>query len=139
MEMVDIMRSFLRSERTGDWVLNLQTLHRMLPYMAAAGHNLYAKSVHIYLQMMDALEQEHPEVHEKSLQGLHVVRRSDDRYWTGLSTDLVIEQCLMRSLKTSGGLTRGRGMTETQRLVWVMSSPVCAEVNGAMQELTDLC
>ena len=43
----------------------------------------------------------------------------------------------MRSVKTSGGLTRGRGMSETQRLVWVMSMPACAEVNDAMQTLTD--
>ena len=42
----------------------------------------------------------------------------------------------MRSMKTSGGLTRGRGMTETQRLVWLMANPVCAEVNNAMQQLT---
>ena len=27
-------------------------------------------------------------------------------------------------------------MTETQHLVWVLSSPVCAEVNNALQELT---
>lgn len=60
------------------------------------------------------------------------------RYWSGLSTDLVIEQVLKRSLKTSGGLTRGRGMTEAQRLAWVMSMPACAEVNGAMQNLTDI-
>ena len=33
-----------------------------------------------------------------------MVRRSD-RLWAGLSTDLVIEQVLMRSMKTSGGLT----------------------------------
>ena len=42
----------------------------------------------------------------------------------------------MRSMKTSGGLTRGRGMTETQRLVWLMGHPVCSEVNNAMQQLT---
>ena len=42
----------------------------------------------------------------------------------------------MRSVKTTGGLTRGRGMTETQRLVWVMSMPICADVNNAMQSLT---
>ena len=42
----------------------------------------------------------------------------------------------MRSLKTSGGLTRGRGMTENHRLLWLLSSPACAEVNQAMQELT---
>lgn len=135
MEMIDIVRSFLRSERTGDWLLNLQTLQRMLPYMAASGHNLYTKLLHIYLQLMGELPNEHPEVYERFIQGLNVVRRSD-RFWAGLSTDLVIEQVLMRSLKTSGGLTRGRGMTETQRLVWVMSSPVCAEVNNALQEFT---
>ena len=66
-------------------------------------------------------------------QGLHVVRRSD-RFWAGLSHDLVIEQVLTRSMKTSGGLIRG--MTETQRLVWLMTHPVCAEVNNAMQQLT---
>ena len=64
-----------------------------------------------------------------------MVRRSD-RLWAGLSTDLVIEQVLMRSLKTSGGLTRGRDFTEQQRLIWLLSMPACAETNRAMQELT---
>ena len=55
-------------------------------------------------------------VHRKIEAGVHVVRRSN-RLWAGLSTDLVVEQELMRSLKTSDGLTRGRGMTERQRMV----------------------
>jgi hypothetical protein len=42
----------------------------------------------------------------------------------------------MRSLKTNGGLTRGSGMTEEQRAVWLLSTPACAEVNDAMQEVT---
>ena len=44
----------------------------------------------------------------------------------------------MRNLKTSGGLTRprGRGMTENQRLLWLLSMPSCAEINFTMQELT---
>ena len=29
-------------------------------------------------------------------------------------------------------------MTETQRLVWCLSKPVCAEVNIAMQQLTSV-
>lgn len=35
-----------------------------------------------------------------------------------------------------GGLTRGRGMTEIQRLVWLLSMPACADVSHSMQELT---
>ena len=42
----------------------------------------------------------------------------------------------MRSLKTSGGHTQGRGMTKNQPLLWLLSRPACAEVNQAMQELS---
>ncbi len=54
-------------------------------------------------------------------EGFRVIRRSN-RLWAGLSSDLIIEQVLMRSLKTSGGLTRGRGMTEHQRLACLCRS-----------------
>ena len=70
--MVDIARNFIRSERTGDSMLNLQCMNVMLPYLAASGHNLYIKSLLVYLQKMAKL-------------------------------------VLMRSLKTTGGMTRGRG------------------------------
>ena len=51
-------------------------------------------------------------------------------------TDLVIEQVLMRSLKTTGGLTLGRGMGVKQRTRWLLAIPAGAEVNDMMQELT---
>ena len=54
----------------------------------------------------------------------------------GLSSDLVIEQVLMRSMKSGGGLTRGRGMTEQQHVIWSLAMPACAEMNRAMQELS---
>ena len=107
----------------------------MLPYLAASGHNLYIKSARVYLQQMANLKEAHPDVHQCFKGGLHVIRRSD-RLWVGLSSDLIIEQVLMISMKTSGGLTRGRGMTEQQHLMWLLSMPACAEVNQAMQELT---
>ena len=74
---------------------------------------------------MVTLESAHPIVYQKLIDGFHVVRRSD-RKWAGLSTDLDREHVLMRSMKTSGGLARGRGMTEQQRLIWLLSMPVCA-------------
>ena len=48
----------------------------------------------------------------------------------------MIEQVLMRSVKTSGGLTRGCGMLERQRLTWLLSMPACAEMNRVMLDLT---
>ncbi len=90
----------------------------MLPFRAASGHSLYAKFARVYLQSMADLE------------------KRSSRTWAGLSPDLMIQQVLMRSMKTCGGLTRGRGMTEQHRLTWLLSMPVCAEVNRAMQEFT---
>ncbi|WAR13717.1 hypothetical protein MAR_003822 [Mya arenaria] len=72
----------------------------MLPFMAASGHNLYTKSARIYVQQMCKLQVEHPYVYQRFEEGYHVVRR----------IDLIIEQVLMRSMKTSGGFTRGRGV-----------------------------
>ena len=133
--MVDILRKFIKAEGTGHWVQHLEALSEMLPYMAASGHNLYTTFAQLYLQSMVRLASEHPVVYQKPIDGFHVVRRSD-RKCAGLSTDLVIEQVLMRSMKTSGGLTRGRGMTEQQRLIWLLSMPFCAEMNRAMLDLT---
>ena len=64
-----------------------------------------------------------------------MIQRSS-HLWAGLLSDLVIKQVLMRSLKTSGGLTRGQGMIDNQCLLWLLSRPACVEVNQAMQELT---
>ena len=106
METVNILRRFIKAERRGDWTLHLQTVQEMLPYLAASGHSLYAKYARIYLQHITELQ---------------IVRRTD-RYCGGLSINLILEQVLMHNLKTSGGLTRGRGMTEMQRLIWLMST-----------------
>ena len=132
MEMVQILRTFIKEERTGDWELPLQAVLDMLPFFAAAGHSLYAKSTYIYLMHMQDLEANNPEIHNFFMKGYHVVRRND-HFWGGLSTDLIIEQRLMRSLKTVGGLTKGRGMTETERALWLLSRPACSEINDAMQ------
>ena len=77
MDMVDILWSFLRAERTGNWLQHLQVLQEMLPYLAAAGHNLYTKSIYIYLQDMQQLQQQHPDVFHCFMRGHDILRRSD--------------------------------------------------------------
>ena len=44
MDMIDILRRFIKAERTGNWGLHLKAMQDMLPFFAAAGHNLYLKS-----------------------------------------------------------------------------------------------
>ncbi|WAR15718.1 hypothetical protein MAR_005823 [Mya arenaria] len=136
LELLDNLKKIIiKGERTGDWLLHLQSLLEMLPFFAATGHNAYAKSTYIYLNKMLDLPTTHPQVYRNFMKGMHVIGRSD-RYWAGLSTDLIIEQMLMRSVKTVGGLTRGSGMDEAQRAQWILSRPACSEINYKMQELT---
>ena len=98
----------------------------------------YAKCVHIYLQNMSDLETNYSWVYMSfATHGYHTVRRSD-RYWTGLWSDLIIEQVLMRSLRSRVGLTTGRGVAESVRLTWLKSMERCAEVHESLSILTNL-
>ena len=69
------------------------------------------------------------------MDGNHVVRRTEQPF-VGISTYLAIENILMRSIKSNGGLTRGTGLGEDERLVWLMCMPACAEIHKAIQDVT---
>ena len=100
------------------------------------GHFNYAKSGRLYLQLMYVLHNEYPWLHDQfSNHGFHTVRRSN-LLWAGLWTDLAIEQVLMRNIKNREGLTRGRGMSEAVRLLWIHSIHKCSEVHSAMGDIT---
>ena len=135
--MLQTTRAVIKADCTGSWMLHLCTMSDCLPILAATGHDNYLKSAYFYVQEMFQLETRHHDVYVKFSRGFHVIRRSN-QFWAGLSSDLVIEQTLMRSLKNSGGLTHGSGMTEEMRALWTMSTPITSEYNNAMQEFNDL-
>ena len=134
-KMVYIIRRSIKAERAENWSLHLQSVYNILPYFAVACHRLYTKSAYMYLQMMNELQNIHPHIYKSFQNGLHGARRSD-RFRAVLSTDFMIEQDLMSSVKTSGGLTQGKVFSETHRLVWLTSMSACTEVTDAMQTLT---
>lgn len=133
-EQVALMLRFIRAEREGNWVLHLDSVVSMLPYFHAAGHILYAKSAHLYAQDMCTLASRlPPDVYESfTTKGFFTIRRSE-RFWSGIWTDMCIEQMLMRSLKTTGGLTRGRGITEHTLNSWVETAPASVVINDALE------
>ena len=57
--MVELVRKFIKAERLGDWDVHIQSLYEMLSFFAASGHRFYMKSVHIYLQKMAKLPEQH--------------------------------------------------------------------------------
>ena len=67
---------------------------------------------------------------------MFVIRRSD-RYWAGLWPDLIIEQVMMKSIKSRGGLTRGSGMSEIVRTTWIYSLHATAAFHQMMFSLKE--
>jgi len=124
MQYVRIVKQFLLTERTCNWHLHLKSVHDMLNLFAATGHNNYAKSARLYLQTMKNLPPTLPQLYAMFNEfGLHAIRHSD-RYWAGLSSDLIIEQTMMKAIKGRGGLTRGRRMQKNVQLFLVVHQTV---------------
>lgn len=119
-EMVTLVKNFLEAERCGIWELHLDTIQKMLPYFHATGHFLYAKSAHLYLQQMRNLHEKIPadEFDKFTKNGYFTIRRTE-KFWSGIMSDQTIEQVLMRSLWTSGGLHH-RGLSESSISSWVL-------------------
>ena len=136
MEYIDIVKNYIRAERTGDWLLHLASVEKMLNLFAATGHIHYTKSCRLFLQQMSELSSKHPELFKEFTEGGHHCIRRSNRYWAGLWSDLIIEQVMMRSIKSSGGLTRGRGFSESTRNQWVLTAHDFAAVHDALMGLT---
>jgi hypothetical protein len=135
MRYVELVKTFIVAERTGNWLLHLDTVAKMLPLFASTGHGNYAKSARVYLQKMCDLPHQHPWLYQQFQDGKATMRRSN-RFWAGLSPDLVIKQTLMKCGKSQGGLTRGRGMHETVQISWLSTVADCASIHSAMSNVT---
>jgi hypothetical protein len=135
-DYVQKINFLISCERLKVWEGHLQACTSLLNLFAATGHNNYARSTRLYFEMMRTLPFAHPDLYRLYAEhGLHSVQRTN-HVFNGLSTDLVIEQCLMKELKNRGGLTHGRGMSESVRLQWVYTMGFFVSVHNSMIRLT---
>jgi hypothetical protein len=144
-EMLILVKQFIEAERSGNWQLHLETMQKMLPCFHASGHFPYAKSAHLYLQDMFGIKEcITPKEYEEYVQkGYFTIRRSE-KFWSGIWSDMTIEQTLMRSMKSSGGLTdsmkssggltHGRGMTDSMLTKWVLGMPTTLRITEKIEE-----
>ena len=137
LQYVSTLKLMLRAERCGDWQLHIWSISQMINLFAATGHNNYAKCARLYCEMMTDLPRKHSELYEQFMAGAHVARRSN-KFWAGISTDLAIEQAMMRAVKGRGGLTHGRGVTESVRNTWVSTVHKTSSVKTALAQYTNL-
>lgn len=130
LEIISLLQKCITAERTGIWSINMQVVTEMLHFSLLMVTTSSPRQ-HVCTCRwctLHNLHDSHPSIYKAFKEGGHIIRRSD-RFWAGLSADLLIEQEYIRSLKTSGGLTRGGGMTE--------SEGICGFLNIQMQHLTN--
>ena len=124
--MVDTIKIFIRTERRGDFTLHLSCItNRMLHVFAAAGHHNYVIAARLYVQMMKTFEKGTAEeiaiISSFKENGNHVVRYSSNE-WSGVWSDLTIEQTLMKNSKSEGGISGGRFRNiESAQRIWIQT------------------
>lgn len=128
---VMILHMFIRSQREGDWLLELHCLKRMLPYFFAAGHWNYARYITWHIIEMDGMLVN--EAKQYFLQGYHVCKHKSGN-WNSVPLDQFGEQTYIRKGKARGGLV-GISLSNDQVAGWVLSHHLCQMVSLAIDEI----
>lgn len=136
-KMISLMKEYIHAERSGDFNAHLECVRRMIPYFHAAGHFPYAKSCHLYIQDMEKLNEKlSPEEYHKFVNDSYFTMRRSDRFWAGVWSDMTIETTLMRSFSSQGGMTRGRGVTNSTLSKWVVGMSATHDICTSLEEFS---
>ena len=133
LDMYDILLMNIHAERLGDWKRYLRSLELMLPYMAAAAHRPYTKTLVMFPHDMENNLDDYTKAAFN--RGEWVFRRTNKAF-AGVSLDLGIEQHLMSVLKGHQGLTRGRGFNPLNCQIWILSRPIVCAIDMKVREMT---
>ena len=136
--MVDIIKIFIRTERLVDYNGHIPYIvTKMLDIFSAAGQHQYAKGAQLYCQLMKQLEisPKYKEIFESfTAHENHVVCYSYHE-WSSTWCDICIEQRLMKTAKSEGGLSRGRMRNcDSGHKCWIQTLNHFCYINDCMKE-----
>ena len=69
VDMVSILKRFIKAERAGDLLEHLTEIQHMLSYIVAAKHTNHMSRLPLYLKEMRDLEEKHPAVYKNFIRG----------------------------------------------------------------------
>ncbi|KAJ8892592.1 hypothetical protein PR048_005173 [Dryococelus australis] len=83
------------------------------------------------LQLEDKME---PDGFQKfAVQGFFTIHRSN-KFWSGVLSDMTIEQVIIRSIKSTRGLTHGHGVSPATRSTRIHGVPIASRVVDSVEE-----
>ena len=72
MEMVQLMMTFIRSVRTANWNLHLETIGKFVKYFFAHDKLNYARLMPLYLAEMETLKENDPDIYSEFERGMNL-------------------------------------------------------------------
>ena len=106
VDMVEILLGLIRASREGNWMLQLASLLKMIPWCFAYDKLNYARFLSYYYAQMSRLSSDHPEVHEYFMQGGFSVQLGGKNPFGRIPVDQTIEETVNKDTQTPGG-TKG--------------------------------
>ena len=125
-----LLLRFVRSLRTGNFNLYLNSLNEITPWLFALDHTNYSRWLPVHLQDMLSLQQTNPLIYDAFKSGCFVVSKSL-RKFSSLPIDHAHEQN-NKKVKGDGGAI---GLTEDSAELarWMISGPEIARVVGEFE------
>ncbi|KAK5640660.1 hypothetical protein RI129_002639 [Pyrocoelia pectoralis] len=120
LDSVNLLLDYQSAERNGSFQLHLKCVFEMLPYLKAGGRHLYAKWVPIYLKDMNQLKLTQPEMYDYLERGNFVVKKTNEKTFNCVASDMALEQSINRDCKSSSGVV-GFTRKPTALLRWMMT------------------
>ena len=93
IRMVMLLLQLLKAERTGNWRLHLSAASSMTSYFFADDRHNYSRWLPVYLADVEQLQQKHPTVYQRFMEGDHVISRSSQPF-SSVWTDMALEQSI---------------------------------------------
>ena len=102
MEVDLLILQFVKSCRTADFTLYIETLHSLMPWVFALDHTNYARNLPVHLRDMVTLEERHPALFVEFKRG-HFMGQKSKRAFSNIPKDQMHEQ-LIDWLKNYAGV-----------------------------------
>lgn len=93
-------KNLITADRTGDWNMHVQSVKDLLPIFRAFDCINYLRNGSWYLEQINKLGTEHPDLYEKFMQGHFVVKEKDNKF-SPVAPDMKLEQTIQKAQKSS--------------------------------------
>ena len=107
LKMVQLLLDYVSAEIDSNILLHMETSSEMLPSDFICNHQNYARWGSVYIEEMNKLQTEHPDLFQNFVAGYHTIHKTDkeESKFSGVWADIGIEQSINRDCEKLGGFT----------------------------------